>query len=233
MNQRGVTVEALAELLWRQDRALAPVRLLGEAPAAPSRAATRSGGVVHLVQRRGGEMLRMEFGATPVEVKATGAARLLRELLLHPNTDFDYPDLVARFLAAPGDAVDAPSADEDLEPEGALGRTMSPEDVARIRQQVGKLKEQLAKAKRPARDRIAGEIERTEAFLAKDLDHRGRPRQMSDPGEKASKRVRAGLDRLIGKIDEKHRSLATHLKASIERRNGVRYAPKPHVEWSE
>jgi hypothetical protein len=230
---RGVMIEVLADLLWRRDRAFAPARLLGEGEVPATRAMTRTGGRVALVQRRGRPMLLLEFGGSSCEISATRSARMLMELLVHRGEDFEYRHLVAEFLAGSSDAADAPVLDDELEPEGGLGPTMSADDMARVRGQVEVLRQQLPKVDDAGRDRILNEIQRTEAFLKKNLGIHDRPRLMSDPGEKDSRRVRTALDRLIADIRQEHASLAAHLNASIKRRNGVRYVPKPDVEWSE
>ncbi len=229
---RGVRVEALTDLVWREGQSLAAARLLGEAGAPVSRAATRSGAVVRRVQLKRNVVLRLEYAGESTDIKGNRAADLLKHLLLHPGAEFDYGELVARFLAVPSDLTGTEN-EEGLDRERGLGPTMSTDDLVRLRQDVRRLKDRLAELSGRERERVLAEIAKTEAFLAKDLDVHLRPRRMSEPTEKDSKRVRAALSRLINEVRQNHPALASHLDTSIQRRGGVQYAPQPPVEWSE
>lgn len=198
---QALALGGLAEPLAAVRAMIAPTRV---AETSPAPAAPRAEVAVTL--ERSGELWVLRGLGAVVHLKDSRGAQILKHLLDHPGTSLHATELVS----GPGSA---------LPRSGDAGAHLDREAVARYRERLREIEDDLAEAERFADAERASRLGDERAFLAAELARAlglgGRERKASSNAERARVTVQKRIKDVLKKVDERAPELARHLAAAI------------------
>jgi len=202
---------------------IATARMLGLAPIAdhleklvpvPSGPRRKSGNVF----RRDHDVWTLTFDGVEVRVPDTKGLRDLHSLLANPGVEIPATSLATDvFVSNDGPPV------------------LDAEAKSAYRRRLDELDDELDRAARRGDADRGAALEQERAALLDELRRAsglgGRDRSISSERERLRKTVTARIRDTLRRLDERHPSLAAHLRASVRTGTVCAYAPDPSVRW--
>lgn len=175
--------------------------------------------------RRDGDVWELAYDDLVVRMPDAKGLRDLHTLLGAPGTDIP----AVRLLNPEGgrEAVAARSFGGDP--------VLDDEAKSRYRRHLARLDEEIDRAASLGDDTRAAALDREREALLAELRAAaglaGRDRRLGDEAERARKTVTARIRDTLRKLGERHPSLASHLRESINTGSSCRYRPESPVRW--
>ncbi|MFJ5545870.1 ATP-binding protein [Micromonospora chalcea] len=209
----------------------APVALASRVAAASPAVVVRSGVGIRAPEagrpefRPDGPVWRLAYGGVVVHLPDAKGLHDLRLLLSRPGTDVPAVELLD------------PAAGPELVAARRLGAdpVLDDEAKARYRRHLRRLDDEIDRAAVRHDERRLSALDAERAALLDQLRTAaglaGRSRRLGDQAERARKAVTGRIRDTLRRIDQRHPSLAAHLRASVTTGGTCRYLPPEPVSW--
>lgn len=164
----------------------------------------------------------------------------LAALLREPRREFHVTDLAAAAGEAPARTPGTTSARklrEELTSDGlnAAGERLDSKARADYKKRLQKIEKELQQAEGNRDLATAERLRAEQQFIEDELQSASglhdRSRRTGDPVKRKQDQVRNAIDRALGKIRERDRTLADHLDGALRRGKDWSYHPEPPVSW--
>ncbi|MEW2430297.1 AAA family ATPase [Micromonospora sp. NPDC047644] len=192
---------------------------------APARAAPGGAGFKGYEFRRDGQVWQLAYDSVVTHLPDAKGLHDLHLLLSRPGSDVPAVELLD------------PAAGPELVAARRMGAdpVLDDEAKARYRRHLARLDEEIDRAAARDDDRKVSKLDAERVALLDELRAAaglaGRSRRLGDEAERARKTVTARIRDTLRKLDDRHPTLASHLRETVSTGTTCRYQPPNPLPW--